>query len=374
MADTAASTETTVGRDNAASTDTGTPAAPRTLGYTFPPFFMPLRERGINPAWNGRETQMYDWGRASALTIDPAVLRQMERTQPDFATAICIVKTLPERFEALCRYVLWVWAVDDGLDERITARDVVFVTETVAELTRAIEGVGEVRSPAARAGREVHELVCAGRSAEWRAEFTAEVLIWLATFVREVAAVRLGTTMSMEEYIPHRRYTSVLGWFMHLGEYALGIDLPHRVRMLPAMVEARHRGAEWIGIYNDVFSVDREDAVGYPFNAVLIAQRERCCSRQEAVNHVNTMLTDLMKRFVGAVERVPAELSRLGVDEGVRARVAQVLETYETQVRGNHDYHRGRPRYVDSPAYLPGEQPAGPRPLYSTDERFATGT
>ncbi|MGA4844945.1 terpene synthase family protein [Streptomyces sp. G5(2025)] len=340
------------------------------LSYEFPQFYMPLHERGLNPAWGGSGAPMYDWAREFSLTADPAVMRQMERTQPDFATAICLTKAGPERFEALCKYVLWVWAVDDGLDERVSARDTVFVTEAVAELTRAIEGAGEVRSPVARAGRQVHALVCAGRSAQWCEEFTAEVMMWLATFVREVAAVRLGHVMAMEEYLPHRRYTSVLGWFMHLSEYAVGVDLPHQVRMLPAMVEVRYRGAEWIGIYNDVFSVDREDAVGYPFNSVLIVQRERRCSRQEAVEIVNTMLTGLMKQFMAAVEQVPVQLSLISTDENLHTQVAQVLESYTTQVRGNFDYHRDRPRYVESAAYLPGEQQRGIRPAYSTDERF----
>jgi (+)-beta-caryophyllene/(+)-caryolan-1-ol synthase len=340
------------------------------LGYEFPDFYMPLSPRGLNPAWDRRGTRMYAWAREHSLTTDPAVTRQMARTEPDFATAVCLPDADPERFEALCRYVIWVWAVDDGLDERITARDVVFVADAVAELARAVDGTAEPAGPVARAGRDINTRICAHRSPAWVEALTAEVLAWLATFVREVAAVRLGRSMTLEEYVPHRRATSVLGWFMHLSEYAVGVDLPHEIRMLPAMTRARDRGAEWIGIYNDVYSVDREDAVGYPFNAVLITEDRDRCSRQEAVESVNALLTDLMKQYLAAVERVPRELARVTADEGVHRQVERVLESYTTQVRGNYDYHRDRPRYVDSPRYLPLEQEAGVRPAYSTDERF----
>ncbi|MBB6439528.1 terpene synthase family protein [Streptomyces candidus] len=343
------------------------------LSYDFPDFFMPLPEHGLNPAWDGQGTRMYAWAKQHGLLADPAISRQMARTEPDFATAVCLTKADPDRFEALCKYVIWVWAVDDGLDERITTHDIVFVADAVAELARAIEGSGQPASPVARAGRDINTRVCAGRSSEWVEAFSAEVDMWLATFVREVATVRLGHSMTLEEYLPHRRATSVLGWFMHLSEYAVDADLPHEVRMLPAMTEARHRGAEWIGIYNDVYSVDREDAIGYPFNAVLLLQRQRGCSRQEAVEATNGILTDLMQRYLAAVERVPAELSRITTDERLHQVVAQVVEAYTTQVRGNYDYHRNRPRYVDSPAYLPDEQHDGTRPAYSTDARFAIG-
>ncbi|MEU9083522.1 terpene synthase family protein [Streptomyces sp. NPDC048357] len=72
--------------------------------------------------------------------------------------------------------------------------------------------------------------------------------------------------------------------FLHLAEYVHGIELPGEARDLPALAQARAYASEWIGLYNDVFSAQKEEAVGYGFNVVLVIRDQRGCSQQEAID------------------------------------------------------------------------------------------
>lgn len=343
-------------------------ASPPTGEFNLPTVEMPLPAYGMNRHLPEIHRPMYAWAAECELTANPAMLRHMERTRPDLTTAYYYPTVSLERLVPLCQYMLWAFIVDDTLDDAISVHDVAGVAENVAGIIRAVDGDPAPDSPSTRACRDLFTTLFDGRSADWGETLRAEVAAWLGTYITEAAATRLGRVMSLEEYIPHRRYGVDEISFILLAEYGHDIDLPDRVRHLPALADARARGAEWVGLYNDIYSAEKEAAVGYHHNAVLITAHDQRCSLQEAAETVNAVLTRLISQFQSALARVPAELADLDHDEELRRDVAQVVEGYRKVVRGNFDYHINQPRYADAAIYLPREQQPGiPRPLYSTD-------
>lgn len=339
-----------------------------------PQVVMPLPYYGTSPALGDAGSRMYAWAREFQLTADPAVLRHMvDRTHPDLCIAYYYPTADLAHLAPLCNYALWAWVVDDSLDDGISAHDAAGVTEAVAGMIRAVQGEVSPNNPSNQSGRELFAVLCSGRSAEWQEALRAEVVAWLCTYVTEVAATRLGRTMTLAEFIPHRRYGVDEISFLHLVEYVHGIDLPEQVRQLPGMVTARARASEWIGLYNDIFSAVKENAVGYLHNAVLLLARQERCGLPEAVDQVNDILTALIEQFEVALDQVPAQLTAITTDQRLHRDVAQVLDGYRHVVRGNFDYHISRPRYVDASSYLPDEQLDGLRPTFSSGKLFDTG-
>lgn len=339
------------------------------FNFTYPEFTMPVLKYGTSPALPQAGQAMYAWAEQFALTENPAVLHHMSvRTHPDVCAAFYYPTAKLELLAPLCNYALWAWVIDDALDDGISNHDVSGVADSVARMIRATEGAACPDSPSTLSGRNLFASLCRDRSAGWREALLGEVAAWLSTYVTEAAATRLDRVMDIEDYITHRRYGVDEISFLHLVEYAHGIDLPAEVRRLPAMDEARARASEWIGLYNDIFSAVKEEAVGYRHNAVLIIAHHQQCSPQQAVDTVNDILTRLIQQFNAAVARVPAQLSQISNNEQLHHDVALVLEGYRHVVRGNFDYHIERPRYVDATNYMAGEQHNGLRPSFSADE------
>lgn len=341
------------------------------IEFRHPTVLMPLPHYGTSPALRPAGQQMYAWGELFGLTAEPAVLRHMqERTHPETCIAYYYPTADLAHLALLCQYALWAWVVDDALDDGISARDVASVADAVAGMIRAVEGTSTREDPSCRAASDLFTVLRSRRSAQWQEALCAEVYAWLCTYVTEAAATTQDRVMTLEEYIAHRRYGVDEISFLHLVEFVHEIDLPDAVRNLPSMARARARGSEWIGLYNDIFSAVKENAVGYRHNAVLIVAHQDRCTIQEAVDRVNFTLTDLIHQFESAIAAVPAELTAITSDPRIHRDVAQVIDGYRHVVRGNFDYHINRPRYTDAANYLPAEQNAELRPSFSSQGLF----
>lgn len=332
-----------------------------------PNVVMPIPEYGTNPALPSVADPLYHWGKGLSLLDNPSFLRHMtDRTYPDLYGALCFPACDLDRLLPLCQFVLWAFAVDDALDgDPDDAPDLNAVASIVEDLIRAINGRGS-DSPSARAAQDISATLCHQRTREWCGALLDEIESWLFTYMTDTAATRMGRVMTIEEYLPHRRYSVAEVVFFLLVEYAIGIDLPEQARRLPSLVRARHRGSEWIGVYNDIASARKEAAVGYQHNAVLITVHHDGCAFQDATNTANTILTDLFRQFQEAVARVLTELDALRPEPALRRDLAQVLRGYQQLVRGNYDYHIGLARYADA------RPPHVFRPDFSADRIFRT--
>jgi hypothetical protein len=274
---------------------------------------------------------MYAWAHGAGLISGPADRNRMERTGPDVFIGLCYPQAPPDRLAALCRFAIWSWLVDDALDAH---------TLDAAQTARAVgELIGnlDAREAAHGAGPvgEVYGPLYAGRSTGWRQALRAETAAWLGTLVTEANDRDRRRSMTVVEFLAHRRLSSNIQTCMHLAEYASGVDLPEPVRELPALTRARELGALWCGLYNDLCSITRDRAEGNQHNAVLVVHEVDGAGLRDAVRTVETIAVRTLAAFQAAVRDVPAH-----------AQAAEVARAYGSVVRGNYDFHNSRPRYT----------------------------
>ncbi|MFE0462411.1 terpene synthase family protein [Kitasatospora sp. NPDC058965] len=277
--------------------------------------------------------QMYAWADGAGLLAGPGDRDRMERTAPDLFIGLCYPQAPPDRLAALCRFAIWSWLVDDALDAHTlnaaqTARAVAELIEELdaqeaARAARAAGPVGEVYGP-----------LYAGRSPAWRQALRAETAAWLGTLVTEANDRDRRRSMTVVEFLAHRRLSSNIQTCMHLAEYASGVDLPSPVREAPALARARELGALWCGLYNDLCSITRDRAEGNQHNAVLVVHEVDGADLRDAVRTVETIAVRTLAAFQAAVRDVPRH-----------SQATQVARAYGTVVRGNYDFHNSRPRY-----------------------------
>lgn len=152
--------------------------------------------------------------------------------------------------------------------------------------------------------------------------------------------------MALSDYLPHRRWSTDQVLCNHLTEYVHDIDLPPCMRNLPAMVNARHRATEWVGLFNDIASFEKEEALGYHYNVVHMVREQLRCSERQAIDAVNDMMTQLFHEFEAACASVPVQVRAATRDPEITSRTLRILHSYVEMVRGNYDHSIEAPRYT----------------------------
>jgi hypothetical protein len=113
-----------------------------------------------------------------------------------------------------------------------------------------------------------------------------------------------------------------------------------------------------ICIVNDVYSLAKEEARGDRHNLVLVLERERSCSRREALESVRSMADGWTRTFLATETQIPGLCDRLGISAQSRVSVSRFIEGMRAAIRGNYDWCSSTARYhgqltpADQPGYL----------------------
>ncbi|GHH18997.1 terpene synthase family protein [Streptomyces lanatus] len=322
--------------------------------FRIPEFDMPIASSGLSPAMDAVEPDMWAWAAAHQLVRGEAMRRHLARTRPQWATAIYLPGADEAHLRVPNRFMIWAFILDDNLDDSISEGHIESVTYLLDELVAVCRNLNTPVTNEGRALKEILDDLSQGRTRAWRNVLGESVVRWLNTFLPEARASRAGRVMTIDEYLPHRRNGVCEFIFAHLQEYVRDVELPKGVRDLPAMEQARNLACEWTGLYNDIYSVEKEESVGYLHNAVLVARTHRGCSTQEAVDIVAAITNSLLRQFLAACDAAPAQI-RAAADytPTVLAHASDVIDGYRDLVRANYDYHRGAARYSDVAKYMP---------------------
>ncbi|MVU82746.1 hypothetical protein GPX89_36620 [Nocardia sp. ET3-3] len=311
-------------------------------------FFMPFDAAGLNPAEPVAEAGMWSWLEAHDLVPTELTRRRMERTRPARMYALWCPRAAAEELTLLSQYTAWAFIVDDQFDieipEPARCLDAITAIEAVLDGTATPSGVLAV------AFADLWERLCRGRSTAWRESVRGEIRDWLWTYYTESVGRLSGNLPDLETYRAHRRDGVALFVFLDISERAEGVDLSAAVRHLPSMRSLREAAVEHMGLFNDVLSVASDEASGYLYNSVLLAQYHYGHSRARAQQLVNDMLSECVQRMIDAVQRLPTELNDAGITGGEYKDTLVTAQNYTDYVRANHDYHYQAARYTSAPA------------------------
>ncbi|MEC3917509.1 terpene synthase family protein [Nocardia sp. CDC160] len=310
-------------------------------------FFMPFDAAGVNPAEPEAESGMWSWLEAYDLVPTEPTRRRMERTRPARMYALWCPRADVEELTLLSRYTAWAFIVDDQFDIEIP--DPRRCLEAITAIEAVLDGTPTPSGVLAVAFADLWAELCRGRSTAWRESVRAEIRAWLWTYYTESVGRISGNLPDLDTYRAHRRDGVALFVFLDISERAEGVDLSPAVRHLPAMRTLREAAVEHMGLFNDMLSVASDEASGYLYNSVLLAQYHYGHSRVQAQQLVNGMLSECVQRMLDAVERLPTELNDAGITGGERADTLVTARNYTVYVRANHDYHYQAARYMSAP-------------------------
>ncbi len=135
---------------------------------------------------------------------------------------------------------------------------------------------------------------------------------------------------SFDEYLGLRRTTIFVDQWMELFAILEGFQLTEEDRLSPGLQRAAESAIDSSVFLNEVYSVDRDK--GFVPNLVHLRQRERGCSRGEAVAEVNQMYDDAVRRYAAAAQDLRSR--------PLPDRVLRYLDYLDHTIRGSRSAYR----------------------------------
>jgi hypothetical protein len=248
---------------------------------------------------------------------------------------------VPEhQFVVVAEAVVWLFLLDDYLDDRGIAEDPVRVDAVVRGVRGVLDGAEQPEEPLLcwlwHWRRKALRLAPAG----WWARCVRNLNDFAAGLGAEALARTSHRPPDMDDYVPTRRCTSGLVVLTDLVEFGDGAILTSRIRAAATYVQMWQAAVDVACTINDLLSVRKEICAGEMHNLVLIFARSRRCSLADAVAHATKWMDFRLQEYLRAREELLA-----AVDRDDRTILERHIAGLESLVRGSYDWSTETGRY-----------------------------
>jgi hypothetical protein len=287
------------------------------------------------------------WMETYGVTGKPQRLRKLIAVEP----AKLIVYTYPDAHGANLDLAVEMnctfFYLDDLIDE------VCF--ERPAEAAALIEAIVTQMYPDRPSGsepphvaafRDVWDRSVAGMSTHWRLRNAALWSRYLWANLTEATNRRLGAVpTTIENYLQERRHSIGVAPSLGMVERTSGFELPACAYHQTDIQQLETLTSEIIALCNDIASLEKEEAQGDTYNAVVILYTHGGLTRDQALDRVDEMVSDRANEFYRVSPRIPALCDALDLSVTQRASVYRWVDGARNWIGGNLAWQRETPRY-----------------------------
>ncbi|MFI9627698.1 terpene cyclase [Streptomyces sp. NPDC052042] len=308
-----------------------------------PDIYCPFPQR-TNPHVPHTRAHLNAWIRNTGLVHRDSARERFE--QADFGAFVGMVYPTAdaEKLDLVADWFVWLFLVDDQLDDGHLGRSPERVRDVVAMMRSVIDGAGAAPSgelPAAVVALvDLWERTTPQTAAHWRARFCWHLTKYLTTTTTWEAGNRAaGVVPSEETYIAQRRHTGAIHVCMDLIEIVAGIEAPESIHNDSRFITALEAACNVVCWANDVYSYEKEQVLGEIHNLVHLVRHHRGYGKHQALEHVCAETDRETRRFLAAEAELLSSYPQLS------GMLLPYLDGMRSWMRGNLDWSRQTPRY-----------------------------
>ena len=287
------------------------------------------------------------WLRRTGPAREPAVHRRIEA----FGFARYAARLYPEADRSTLRTLsgmfTWFFLLDDVADST--------VKQDTGRLRHLLNGAMRVlrhddtsaEGPLHRMLAETWRMPHAAMPTVWRERFIDSVRHHLGGVMLEAESKAADRRPGLADYVRLRRATSAAYVAHVLTEFAAGAPLPDAVHGHPAVRAYSTAANDLLSWFNDLMSLERDEATAGGHNLVLALRLEQGLTMHEAVEAAVTMWRTRMDGFAELRAAVPSFGPALDISLG------HYLRGVERSVRGTIDWSLESTRYQPPPLVAP---------------------
>ena len=251
----------------------------------------------------------------------------------------------PEELALAADLMGFYFLFDDQFDGPLGRRPAE-VAAICERLTAVLHGAPpDPVSPAETAFADLWERSVLGMPARWRARAAYNWEWYFASHPAEAAGRVSERPPDRDGYLVLRRGTAAMETIFDMIERLGRFDVPAAAHHHPILRQIRQLAADIPSLSNDVRSYPKEAPTGDVNNLVMIVQRERDCSAEEACAVVTAEAQLMLERCADLVTQLPESYRALGLDPAQLLAARRYAEGLTTWLAGYLHWEARTGRY-----------------------------
>ncbi len=300
----------------------------------------------LHPKAADLEAYARAWVQRMGLVRTPAELERFEAARYWYLVAGNFPQAPWDVLTIAHDWSCWGFFLDDFDDASAAAAQPQTLHHLFAQVLAILQDTSAAPgapSPLLGALQDVWKRIHRHSSAAWRRRFVRALVESFSAYQWEARNRFSQRIPAVVEYLDYRRKTS--GWrtLALLVDLTLGRTLSERVYSSPAFQQLLDTANNVICWSNDLFSFEKERAIGEVHNLVHIVQTEYRCTIEAAMQMIGTWHNQEVRRWQHLVAQMPRFLLREA--RHIRAYIA----FSEHSMRSNHVWSQVTGRYQPRP-------------------------
>ncbi|MDH6124667.1 hypothetical protein [Kitasatospora sp. GP82] len=274
-----------------------------------------------NPHQNQAAEQHRNWlqrHRELAAVVDPSTYARWDIVE---LAALVYPESTAEDLALAADLMGFYFLFDDQFDGSLGRRpdQVAMLCERLTAITYGARPAG---TSVERAFADLWRRITKGMTARWKARAAYHWEWYFACHPAEAAGRNAGQPPDRDGYLMLRRGTAAMESIFDMIERLGRFEVPQHVLHHPLLRELRQLAADIPSFTNDVRSYAQEAQRGDVANLVMIVQRDRSCSAEEACAVVWDEAQRMADRFFELREQLPDAYRWMELDRA-QQQVAQ---------------------------------------------------
>lgn len=309
----------------------------------------------LNPELGTATAATDAWLDEFGLVPTEEARRHVQRTRVDRLTAWLCPNASAEALTLITQWNAWLFQLDDQFDDDPVRG---YQPERWREAFGPLFAVFDGTVAAGRLARSLADLwhrTAAVRSSAWQRRFVPHLLWYFDSYRADMIHREEGRVPGLQQYLAHRRASFAFDAVLDLIEIGTGVDLPDRLHANPAFADMREAVIYANACINDLYSLRKELAHDYAFNAVTVIGHHHRCDLQEAVDRVAAMQAGYVQRILDLEQVLPERLTRAGLADDVADDALRCVRDFHALTAGNVAWSKETGRYAEieaQPTYL----------------------
>ncbi|MBG0851347.1 hypothetical protein I2W78_05625 [Streptomyces spinoverrucosus] len=315
-------------------------------------FGIPFTVR-VSPHLDQAREHHIAWLREHSLLTSTAQVQRYLTYRMSEAVACCYPDAGGADLAVATDFTGWARLFDDmldapGVNSVRTAEEARNRLLALSSKAPTVSGVSPC-TPIETSFADMWSRVTEGMSPSWQQRFTRILDRFLAACCTETRNRQQHTQLTAEQYRTLRRDSVWCEGFFALIERTNRLEVPAQLFSTSQFTVVQNAGSDLVALLNDLYSFKVEESKGDCHNMVLITEKERGCSRDEAIAHVRQDIKDLTRQFLDGEGHLPALYRSLGLNAHQRLAAERYVEGMRNFVATTRDWSATSDRYSTEP-------------------------
>lgn len=290
----------------------------------------------INASVHDIEHESSCWAKAFGLATGDRGLFLLKNAKIGWLAARVYPEIAIDKTCFASHFNTWLMFFDDFCDETLNGKNTALLKPILDDLCHVMDcctvSSANKALPLITAFEDLWHYIQVNGQPQWETHFKQSLKDFFAAVLWETQNREQDTPVDRITYEHMRPFTGAMYVVFDLAEIVTGIFLENNIRDHPIIREARVYAAKTVCWCNDIFSAKKEAQQNDVYNLVLLYQKERTLTLEEAMKEVLDVHNNMLQKFMDC------EHALMQFKEPFATQIKTYLSALSGWIRANFDW------------------------------------